>query len=87
MYYYELMLREGAALNTVVSDLDQLLSLLSDCEKHFEKVPYEFNNLSSAIVDLIEKIEIEIEENKQQEEFELQEKIKARQIYMTNQIA
>jgi hypothetical protein len=49
MFHYQLMLKKGADLNTVVSDLDQLLSLLSDCEQHFKKVPSEFGNLSSAI--------------------------------------
>ena len=75
MFHYQLMLRKGADLKTVVSDLDQLLSLLSDCEKHFEKVPYEFNNLSSAIADFVEKLESEIEENRQQEEYEKENEI------------
>ena len=75
MFHYQLTLRKGADLNTVVSDLDQLLSLLSDCEKHFKKVPYEFNNLSSAIADFVEKLESEIEENRQQEEYEKENEV------------
>lgn len=74
MYYFELMLKEGSNLGNVVSDLDHLLSLLSNCEKHFKKVPYEFANLSSALADLVEKLESEIEENRQQEEYENAEK-------------
>lgn len=70
MFHYQLMLRKGADLNTVVSDLDYLLSLLSNCEQHFFKVPSEFRNLSSAIADFVEKLESEIEENRQQEEYE-----------------
>ena len=70
MFHYQLRLRKGADLNTVVSELDQLLSLLSDCERHFKKVPSELGKLSSAISDFIEKIESEIEENRQQEEYE-----------------
>jgi hypothetical protein len=81
MYYYELMLKEGANLGNVVGDLNHLLSMLSECEAHFKKVPYEFRNLSSASAvgapsvsaDFIEKIESEIEENRQQEEYEKEE--------------
>lgn len=70
MYYYELMLKEGANLGNVVSDLDHLLSLLSECEQHFKKVPSELGNLSSALANFVEKLESEIEENREQEEYE-----------------
>ena len=79
-------LKEGRSLSNVISDLEMTLSFLDDCEGHFNQVPHLISSLSAEVIDVINRLEIEIEEDKQQEEYEFEQRIKTRNLFMKNKL-
>ncbi len=86
MFNNSRLLKEGQTLFKVQSDIENALDYLETIGERFTKHPYELDQALSKVEDFLNAIEQEIEEDKQQRQFELEEKIKARNIFMKTKL-
>ena len=86
MFNNSRLLKEGQTLFKVQSDIENALDYLETIGERFTKHPYELDQALSKVEDFLNAIEQEIEQDKQQQEYEFEQRVKTRNLFMKNKL-
>ena len=86
MFNNSRLLKQGQTLSKVQLDIENAFSCLESISGRFTDNPYELNQALSKVEDFLNAIEQEIEQDKQQQEYEFEQRVKTRNLFMKNKL-